>query len=321
VRFSEERVEGYRYFINKLWNASKFMLAYKQAWTRQPVSAGDARLDLGSRWILSRLAAATEEVHRNLEIYRFNDAANTVYQFLWHEFCDWYLEMSKPLLYDEQSPGRTGVINCLYFVLEKVLQLLHPFMPFVTEELWSNFLEKQGSIMMSRFSGGLMRDFSAEQKMGYMIDAVTGIRSIRGELNISPSLEVRAHIRTDSRDVEALFRENVEIFRKMAKCKELQIGRDIKRPKGSAISVKNEMDIYIPMEGLLDVGAEIARLKKEIAKVENSLVFINKKLQNDDFMNNAPKEVVEKERTKFDDLVQKEQKIEDNLKLLRSIDH
>jgi valyl-tRNA synthetase len=297
------------------------MLAYKGAWTRQPVSAGDARLDLGSRWILSRLAAATEEVHRNLEIYRFNDAANAVYQFLWHEFCDWYLEMSKPLLYNEEKAERIGVINCLYFVFEKVLQLLHPFMPFVTEELWSTVLEKEGSIMMSRFGDDPMRDIDAEQKMGYMIDAVTGIRSIRGELNISPSVEVRAAIRTDSRDVESLFSENIEIFKKMARCKELQIGRDIKRPKGSAIAVMNEMDIYIPMEGLLDVGAEIARLRKEIAKVESSLVFINKKLQNGDYMNNAPKEVVEKERAKFDDLVQKEQKIEENLKLLRSIDH
>ena len=321
VRFSEERVEGYRYFINKLWNASKFMLVYKGAWTKQSMSVGDTRLDLGSRWILSRLAAATEEVHRNLEIYRFNDAANAVYQFLWHEFCDWYLEMSKPLLYNEEKAERIGVINCLYFVFEKVLQLLHPFMPFVTEELWSTVLEKEGSIMMSRFGDDPMRDIDAEQKMGYMIDAVTGIRSIRGELNISPSVEVRAAIRTDSRDVESLFSENIEIFKKMARCKELQIGRDIKRPKGSAIAVMNEMDIYIPMEGLLDVEAEIARLQKEIAKVESSLVFINKKLQNGDYMNNAPKEVVEKERAKFDDLVQKEQKIEENLKLLRSIDH
>jgi valyl-tRNA synthetase len=260
-------------------------------------------------------------VHRNLEIYRFNDAANAVYQFLWHEFCDWYLEMSKPLLYNEEKAERIGVINCLYFVFEKVLQLLHPFMPFVTEELWSTVLEKEGSIMMSRFGDDPMRDIDAEQKMGYMIDAVTGIRSIRGELNISPSVEVRAAIRTDSRDVESLFSENIEIFKKTARCKELQIGRDIKRPKGSAIAVMNEMDIYIPMEGLLDVGAEISRLQKEIAKVESSLVFINKKLQNGDYINNAPKEVVEKERTKFDDLVQKEQKIEENLKLLRSIDH
>jgi valyl-tRNA synthetase len=149
---------------------------------------------------------------------------------------------------------------------------------------------------------------------------VTGIRNIRGELNISPSVELRADIRTASGDVEALFRENSEIFKKMARCKEVNIGSGIKRLKGSAVSVKNGMEIYIPMEGLLDVASEISRLEKEIAKVESSLAFLNKKLQNDDFMSNAPREVVEKERIKFDDLVKKEQKIEENLKLLRSID-
>jgi valyl-tRNA synthetase len=320
VRFSEERVEGYRHFINKIWNASKFMLMYKGSWTRLPVSPADVGLDLGSKWVLSRLSAAAEEVHRNLEIYRFNDAANTIYQFLWHEFCDWYLEMSKPLLYNEESAGRTGVINCLYFVFEKMLQLLHPLMPFVTEELWNTVLDKDYSIMTSRYGGDLPRDFDTEQKMGYLIDAVTGIRNIRGELNISPSVELRADIRTASGDVEALFRENSEIFKKMARCKEVNIGPGIKRLKGSAVSIKNGMEIYIPMEGLLDVASEVSRLEKEIAKVESSLAFLNKKLQNDDFMSNAPREVVEKERIKFDDLVKKEQKIEENLKLLRSID-
>ena len=320
VRFSEERVEGYRHFINKIWNASKFMLMYKGSWTRLPVSPADVGLDLGSKWVLSRLSAADEEVHRNLEIYRFNDAANTIYQFLWHEFCDWYLEMSKPLLYNEESEGRTGVINCLYFVFEKMLQLLHPLMPFVTEELWNTVLDKDYSIMTSRYGGDLPRDFDTEQKMGYLIDAVTGIRNIRGELNISPSVELRADIRTASGDVEALFRENSEIFKKMARCKEVNIGPGIKRLKGSAVSVKNGMEIYIPMEGLLDVASEVSRLEKEIAKVGSSLAFLNKKLQNDDFMSNAPREVVEKERIKFDDLVKKEQKIEENLKLLRSID-
>jgi valyl-tRNA synthetase len=201
-----------------------------------------------------------------------------------------------------------------------MLQLLHPLMPFVTEELWNTVLDKDYSIMTSRYGGDLPRDFDTEQKMGYLIDAVTGIRNIRGELNISPSVELRADIRTASGDVEALFRENSEIFKKMARCKEVNIGPGIKRLKGSAVSIKNGMEIYIPMEGLLDVASEVSRLEKEIAKVESSLAFLNKKLQNDDFMSNAPREVVEKERIKFDDLVKKEQKIEENLKLLRSID-
>ncbi|HMK55130.1 MAG TPA: valine--tRNA ligase [Dissulfurispiraceae bacterium] len=320
VRFSEERVEGYRHFINKLWNASKFILTYKKSWTGRSAAVGDPVLDLGSRWILSRLAQATDEMHRNIENFRFNDAANSVYQFLWHEFCDWYIEMSKPILYGEETAEREAVINCLYFVFEKVLQLLHPFMPFVTEELWHSMLDKDKSIMLSHYDAGLVRDFDAEQKMGHLIDAVTGIRSIRGELNISPSVELHADIKTMQVDVESILKDNGETFRKMARCKDFNVGPAIKKPKGSAVSVRNGMEIYIPMEGLLDVVSEIARLEKEVAKLESSMAFINKKLQNDDFINNAPRDVVDKERAKFDDLVQREQKMAENLTLLRSID-
>ena len=319
VRFSEERVEGYRHFINKLWNASKFILTYKKSWTGEQVGFGNPGMDLGSRWILSRFVQAAEEMHRNIENYRFNDAANCIYQFLWHEFCDWYLEMSKPILYGDECRERLVVINCLYLVFEKVLQLLHPFMPFVTEELWHTVLDKKESVMLSRYDTGLNRDFDAEQRMGYLIEAVTGIRSIRGELNISPSVELHADVKVMSADIESILKENAETLRKMARCNSINIGLGVKKSKGSAVSVRNGMEIYIPMEGLLDVASEIVRLKKEAAKLEDSMAFINKKLQNSDFISNAPREVVEKERAKFNDLVQREQKVAENLTLLRSI--
>jgi valyl-tRNA synthetase len=319
VRFSEERLEGYRHFINKLWNASKFIHTYRKAWTGRPLKVADAK-GLGSRWVLSRLAFVSGEVHKNLGSYRFNDAASHIYQFLWHEFCDWYLEMSKPALYNEESAERPEVVDCLYTVLEKVLQLLHPFTPFVTEELWHAVLEKEGSIMISAYGEDLARDLDAEEKMGYLIDTVTGVRSIRGELNISPSLELRAEIRTDIAGVEAVIRDNIEVLKKMARCSTINAGKDIKRPKGSAVSVQGLMEIYIPMEGLLDVSAEITRLKKEIAKIESSLDLLHRKLRNSDFVNNAPVEVVEKEKAKFDDLKQKRLKIEDNMNILMSID-
>jgi valyl-tRNA synthetase len=319
VRFSEERLEGYRYFVNKLWNASKFMLAYKDAWTRKPLTTEDASA-LGSRWILSRLAEVSDGVHRNLGIYRFNDAASLIYQFLWHEFCDWYIEMSKPALYDENSKERAEVINCLYTVLGKVLQLLHPFMPFVTEELWGSVLDREDSIMVSKFDLGMGRDIEAERKMSYLIDAVDGVRSIRGELNISPSLEIGVMIRTSSADVQAVIMENIDIFRKMARCGELKAGTEIGRPEGAAISVQNSMEIYIPIQGLLDLSTELARLKKEAEKLETSIGMIGKKLNNREFVENAPKDVVDKERAKYEELVQKRLKIEDNKKVLMSID-
>jgi valyl-tRNA synthetase len=319
VRFSEERLEGYRHFINKLWNASKFIHSYSEARTAQTLDIRDAK-GLGSRWILSRLAFVTEEVHRNLDGYRFNDAANNIYQFLWHEFCDWYLEMSKPSLYNEGNPERSEIVNCLYTVLERVLQLLHPFTPFVTEELWNVILEKEGSIMKSYYGEGLARDMDAEEKMSHLVSIVTGVRSVKGELNISPSLEVRAEIRTDDPGVASVIRENMDVLKKMARCSSINAGRDIIRPNGSAVSVQGLMEIYIPMEGLLDVAVELARLKKDIGKIEVSLDLVHRKLRNSDFVDNAPEEVIEKEKAKFEDLKRKRSKIEDNINILMSID-
>jgi valyl-tRNA synthetase len=319
VRFSEERLEGYRHFINKLWNASKFINSYSEARTTQVLDIKDAK-GLGSRWILSRLAFVSDEVHRSLEGYRFNDAASHIYQFLWHEFCDWYIEMSKPSLYNEESPDRAEVVNCLYTVLERVLQLLHPFTPFVTEELWHVVLEKEGSIMMSKYGGSLARDLEAEEKMGHLSNIVTGVRSVRGELNIAPALEVRAEIRTDDRGVEDVINENMDILKKMARCSSINAGRDVVRPNGSAVSIQGLMEIYIPMEGLLDISAELTRLKKDMIKIEGSLDFAQKKLRNSDFVDNAPKEVIEKEKARFEELRQKRQKIEENMKILLSID-
>ncbi len=318
VRFSEERLEGYRHFINKLWNATKFIIRNEESWTKQPPAGMEP--DLASKWILSRLAFTVDEVNRNLEDYRFNDAANSIYHFVWHEFCDWYLELSKPVLYQEDSTGKTAMVNCLFFVLEKSIQLLHPIMPFVTEEIWKDVFGKEDSIMLSRYPSGLPRFIAAEESMEYVINAITGIRSIRGELNISPSLEIKADIKTLTEKAEAVLNSNLDALKKLTRCKEIRIGGKVERLKGSAVSVMNEMEIYVPIEGLLDIKNEINRLFKEMAKLDESLSFLNKKLRNEDFINNAPKAVLEKDKAKFSDLVNKREKIEENMKLLESIE-
>jgi valyl-tRNA synthetase len=316
VRFSEDRVEGYRYFINKLWNATKFIVS--QGYQQSAVSSQP--LTLPERWILSRLAFTAEEVNRNLANYRFNDAANSIYHFVWHEFCDWYIEFTKPVLYHGSSEEKATVINCLFFVLEKIIQLLHPFMPYVTEELWNNVFERHQSIMVSPYPEKLPEYPDAEEEMSYVINAVTGIRSVRGELNIAPSLEIMADIKTSSKEVEDILKNNLTAIMKLTRCKEISIGPDITRVKGSAVSVKDKMEIYIPIEGLIDVKAEIERLQKEKTKIEDAMATLTKKLSNEDFVKNAPQAVVEKERVKFGDLTHKKAKIEDNIKLLKTIE-
>ncbi|MCL4458235.1 MAG: valine--tRNA ligase [Nitrospirae bacterium] len=317
VRFSEERVEGYRHFINKLWNATKFILSNSESGERQRPEIES--LDLASRWILSRLAFTADEVNRNLENYRFNDAANSIYHFVWHEFCDWYIEFTKPVLYHGDDEEKAKVINCLFFVLEKTIQLLHPFIPHVTEELWNSVFGYSESIMISPYPSELPEYPDAEEKMDYIINAVTGIRSIRGELNIAPSLEIKADIKTSAKDVEDILKGNLTAIMKLTRCRDINIGSDIKRLKGSAVSVKDKMEIYIPIEGLLDVKSEIDRLQKEKSKIDDGMAMLNKKLSNEDFLKNAPKAIVEKERAKFDDLNRRKEKIEENIKILNAV--
>ncbi|MFA5353367.1 MAG: valine--tRNA ligase [Thermodesulfovibrionales bacterium] len=315
VRFSEERVEGYRYFINKLWNATRFILnagipaSGKDVYTRDDLALPD-------KWILSRLSATAGEVSRGLSQYRFNDAANSIYHFIWHEFCDWYIELSKPALYQGSEVEKQAVADTLFHVLEKVIRILHPFMPYVTEELWKTVFEKEGSIMTAAFPEGLPRDVDAEREMAFLLDAVTGLRSIRGELNIAPSLEVRAEIKTGSAEAERVLRGNIAAIMKLTRAREVQIGPDLARPEGAAVAVKDQMEIYLPLEGLLDIDAELARLGKELAKVEESIAFLNKKFSNESFMKKAPQDVLEKEKAKLSDLTGKKEKIEENIAAL-----
>jgi valyl-tRNA synthetase len=316
VRFSEERVEGYRHFINKIWNAAKFIVSNYQHWTKRPLEYKE--LDLPSRWILHRLAITVENVNRDLENYRFNDAANNIYQFIWHEFCDWYIEFTKPAIYQTYAPHREVVINCLFYVLENIIKLLHPFMPFVTEELWNEIFREKEGIIVAPFPEKLPIYPEDEEKMNYVINAIAGIRSIRGELNIPPSLEIRANIKTASEDVSDTLERHLFLIKKLSRCKDIIIGTDIEKPKGSAISVHHKMEIFIPIEGLLDVESEIERLKKEKSKITESLSFLRKKLSNEEFLNNAPKNVIQKDREKFEELTLKLQKIEENLRLLHA---
>lgn len=320
IRFSEDRVEGYRFFVNKLWNAARFVLMHAKAgagWAQaEPAS------DLPSRWILSRLAAASDEVNAALSEYRLNDAASAVYQFLWHEFCDWYIEMAKEPLYGG-GEDKDGTVACLLEVLDGSLRLLHPFMPFVTEEIWQAVRQRRNSpepsIVVSRFPAGLERDPFAEREMSFVTEAVSGIRSVRGEMNIPPSLEVRALLKVSSDEAATVLGQNILLIRRLSRASGIEIGADLERPRGSATAVKGFGEIYIPLEGLLDVRAEIERLSRERRKVEDSLGLIKRKLGNEDFLKRAPQEVVEKEKEKYGELTQKEERLRESINRLREL--
>ncbi|MDA8434164.1 MAG: valine--tRNA ligase [Nitrospiraceae bacterium] len=321
VKFSEERVEGYRHFVNKLWNASRFIML-NTGDDKVPETMPLDGLDIGSRWILSRLSAAADEIGLSLEEYRFNDAAGAIYRFIWHELCDWYIEMEKPVLYEENA-AREKVRACLLFVLDRTLRLLHPFMPYVTEEIWQHVVASGGAgsegaiLAAAAFPRSLVRDEAAETEMAIVMETVTGVRTIRGELNLSPSLELKVSIRALSGKADEVLRKNLGYVRKLARADVLQTGTDVKKPKGSAAAVRSFVEVYVPLEGLLNLELEIDRLKKDLAKAEETIAFLNKKLLNDDFLKRAPKEIIAKEKEKYEEGLKKRERIEEHVRKLR----
>ncbi|MBW2370839.1 MAG: valine--tRNA ligase [Deltaproteobacteria bacterium] len=298
IRMSEKRVEGYRNFINKLWNAARFSLMHVKAAADLPEKE---TLSLPDRWILSRL-----------------------YKFVWHEFCDWYLELIKPALYDETNDAGRVTSAVLARVLKETLILLHPFIPFVTEEIWHKLPGTDNSIMLASYpqvdgDGHMVRDAASEANMALVMQIITGVRNIRGEMNLAPSLALNAtvHIAEPGNRETAL--EHETLIKKLARLNNLVINQPGEKPPASATAIVQGATVFVPLEEILDIDKEVARLNKELAKLEVELKKVSKKLSNEGFLSKAPEEVVAKVRQKYDGFVEKQQKLETHLKKVQSI--
>ncbi|MCG2758126.1 MAG: valine--tRNA ligase [Desulfobacteraceae bacterium] len=324
IKMSEKRVEGYRNFVNKLWNASRFSLMHLDK------SYDDIeynRLSLPDRWILSRLNSVTETVNDALENYRFNDAAGTIYKFVWHEFCDWYLEIIKPVLYGkERQNERQSTLRVLWRVLHDILLLLHPFMPFVTEEIWHKLPGTEGSIMKASFPATASdyliteKDPEAESKMKVITEIISGIRNIRGEMNIAPSLTLEASVQSqDELKIETI-RQYQDIIINLARLKSFSASRPEKKPNSSATAIVNGDSIFVSLEGIIDFAKEAGRLEKEINKLAKELSAVSNKLSNENFLNKAPADVVEKVKEKNMALLEKQQKLQANLEKIKKFE-
>jgi valyl-tRNA synthetase len=296
IRISDERVEGYRNFANKLWNAGRLVLANLEGY--DPAGAM-APPGLPERWIQSRLHGTTAVVREALESYRFNDAAGAMYQFLWNDLCDWYLEIAKIALYRGDDPaGRRRVQHTLVTTLETTLRLLHPFMPFITEELWQRLPHEGTSIMIAPYptpSGAV--DVAAERDMALLVQAITAIRNIRGEMRLSPAQTLDAAVKAVPAD-EPLLRAFTTLIETLARAR-VTIDPGATRPRAFALGVVGRSEIYVDLEGLVDLAAERQRLEKEIKRVGGAIAFTRGKLARPDFTERAPAEIVDKERDKL----------------------
>ncbi len=301
IRLSEERIEGYRHFINKIWNAARFSLLHIQDSRPYAGGAADpARLALEHRWILSRVNRTIGEVHRGFNEYRFNDAAHALYQFVWHEFCDWYLEWIKGDLYGDDETVKIAGRSVLLTVLEIIIKLLHPVIPFVTEEIWAALPGDRASIMTEDFPEQIeaWENDAAEDAANLCMGVVTGLRNIRSETGIHPSARIKATVICPDKQKGSVLRENSKAIIGLARVEELSILADGMRPKGAASYIFNELEVFVPLAGLVDIDQELAKLGKEKDKVSQQLKKIEGKLGNRKFLDNAPAEVVAGEKEK-----------------------
>ncbi len=320
IRLSEERIEGYRHFVNKIWNSARFVLMNLDE--ERQVQDGNIGQSLADRWIQTRLAQLSEEMAKALDDYRFNDAANLCYQFVWHEFCDWYVEMAKPKLYGDDESAKQSTKSALQEVLIAVLKLTHPFMPFVTEEIWHRLPGSQGSIMKAAFpdASDFVSDPQAVREMDLLMGVVTGVRNIRGEMNISPSKRVHILIDMPNEEDADVVRRNIIHIQNLARVDSVETDSGVPKPEASATAVFGTNQVHVLLKGLLDFNEERKRLTKEIGKVEKDIGFSKKKLANQGFLKKAPPEIVDEVRAKVESLELKLEKLNQNLTFFESIE-
>jgi valyl-tRNA synthetase len=311
IRISDERVEGYRNFANKLWNAARLVLSNLDGYD----PGGDTGpAGLPGRWIQSRLQGTITLVRDALGAYRFNDAAGAVYQFLWNDFCDWYLEIAKaPLYRPANAAERNRVQHTLVTVLETVLRLLHPFMPFITEELWQRLPHEGESIMVAPFprASAAATAPDAERDMAILIQVITTVRTIRGEMRIAPgqTLEVIVRPSPDHGPVLDAHRTLVE---SLARAR-VTLDPGATRPPGSAFGIVGRSELYVKLAGIVDVAGERVRLDKEVRRASEQITFLESKLGRPDFVERAPAEVVAKERERLEEQRRLKAKLEASL--------
>jgi valyl-tRNA synthetase len=346
IKLAPQRVEGYRNFATKLWNACRF--AEMNVCSLPAEFVATKTKETLNRWIVHETARATREVTEAIEGYRFNDAAGAMYRFVWNVYCDWYLELAKPVLTGEESAGKTETRATVAWARDEILKLLHPFMPFISEELWAVTERREGLLALapwSRRAGELspeqvalisttnlndpfippvlmafeaaeFTDTAAEAEIGWVVDLVTAIRSVRAEMNIPPATLTPLVLAGASAETQARAPRWNDVIKRMARLSDISFAD--RPPEGAMQLVVRGEIAALPLKGVVDFSAEKARLDKELAKAEADIKRVDAKLANEKFVANAPDEIVEEEREKREAAVARKQKILEALDRLRN---
>jgi|APLak6261679142_1056127.scaffolds.fasta_scaffold00820_5 valyl-tRNA synthetase len=325
IKLSIERIEGYKAFCNKIWNAARFALMNMGDFQVDPkIFIKEHALSLADRWILSRLNVCISGVQSALTAYNFGEASSVLYQFLWREFCDWYIELSKSSLRGEDVHARDATRSVLVFCLDQILRLMHPFMPFISEEIWQKLPMQRPveSICLASYptEDRRLSDPDAEAEMRPVIEAIEGIRTIRGESQLSPAVKVEAHVQSANAQVRETLQRWKEYVIPLARLASLHVTDLGVKPPQAAADIRADMEIYIPLAGIVDLAEERERLKKEIEKAEKEISGIEVRLSKPDFVARAPAEVVAKDRARVEELKSRIVKVSENIKRIAPVE-
>ncbi len=316
----ESQIEAGRRFANKIWNASRFLLMNLDDFDPSKVEISNDKLLLCDRWIRSRLNATVRNVTAYLEEFRFSDAAHAIYEFLWHEFCDWYIELIKQRLYYTDDPSARQMVQSVAAdILERTMRLSHPIMPFLTEEIWQRLPHEGDSIMVAPWPEPDLawEDPASENAMRTIMDVIESIRSIRGEMHVAPSSEVDILIKAPQAEHRNLLETHLEDYLpSFTRISSVLIAEFLEKPAACATAVVNDLTIYVPLAGVIDIDAERERLQKRLNKLTADLVSTQKTLDNPKFIERAPEAVVTQKRDLLARFESEKEKLESNLDML-----
>ncbi|KSU83763.1 valyl-tRNA synthetase [Fictibacillus enclensis] len=319
LRFYWEKVESTWNFANKIWNASRFALMNMNGLKEEEIDlTGD--LNLADKWILTRFNETAENVTRLIDTYEFGEVGRLLYNFIWDDLCDWYIEMAKLPLYGEDEAAKQTTRSVLAYVLDRTLRLLHPIMPFITEEIWQHLPHKGESITVAQWPKKRedLHFPEAAQDMNLVTEMIRTVRNIRSEMNVAPSKPIELQINAKSEEVLQALEVNRAYIEKFCNPSSLKLGTGLSAPDKSMSAVLTGVEMYLPLEGLINLEEEIQRLEKEVEKYNKEVERVQKKLGNEGFMKKAPEKVIEEERAKEKDYSEKREKVLQRIQELKA---
>ncbi len=321
LRFQMERLEGTRNFANKIWNASRFALMNLADYDEDKVNTEELEYTLADRWIRSRFNRAAQEVTRNMERYDLGEAGRVLYEFIWDEFCDWYIELIKPRLYGKETEkSKITAQYVLAKTLRQTMELLHPFMPFITEEIWQLLPHQGETIMLSQWPQGKEEELSEkiEQQMSTIMEVIKAVRNLRSEMNVAPGKKAELILMAQAPEIKAVLEAGEQYINNLGSVSQLTIRESsTEKPEQAVTAIVSGVEVYLPLRDLIDITKELERLEKENTNLDKEISRLEKKLSNQGFISKAPQEVVEKEKLKLQDYQAKKEAVLGRISSLR----